>query len=59
MKEIYMQIMQENAGLPEEMTINDIMQMKKLEIYNWEKYDLEQKKLKNMLIIDEFKIKQT
>jgi hypothetical protein len=47
MKEIYMRVMYENDGqVPEEMTIADIARMKELEIYNWEKYEREQEKIR-------------
>lgn len=47
MKEIYMQVMQENDGkIPEEMTIADMARMKELEIYNWEQYEREQERIR-------------
>jgi hypothetical protein len=47
MKEVYMQIMQENMGkVPEQMTIADMAKMKELEIYNWEEYEREQEKIR-------------
>lgn len=47
MKEIYMQVMQENDGkVPEEMTIGDMVRMKELEIYNWEEYEREQERIR-------------
>ena len=53
MKEVYMQIMQENmGGVPEQMTLSDMVKMKELEIYNWEDYEREQERIRV------FKIKQ-
>ena len=47
MKEVYMQIMQENMGkVPEEMTLADMAKMKELQIYNWEDYEREQEKIR-------------
>ena len=47
MKEVYMQIMQENDGqVPEGLTIGDIARMKELEIYNWQEYEREQEKVR-------------
>ena len=47
MKEVYMQIMQENDGhIPEEMTLADIVRMKEIEIYNWQEYEREQEKIR-------------
>ena len=47
MKEVYMQIMQENMGrVPEHMTLSDMVKMKELEIYNWEDYEREQEKIR-------------
>jgi hypothetical protein len=39
MKEAYIQIMNENGGIPEYMTIEDYLTMKELNIYNWEEYE--------------------
>lgn len=47
MKEIYMQVMQENDGkIPEEMTIADMARMKELEVYNWGEYEREQERIR-------------
>ena len=47
MKEVYMQIMQENNGeVPEGITIADVAKMKELEIFNWEQYEREQEKVR-------------
>lgn len=47
MKEVYMQIMQENNGeVPEGITIADVARMKELEIFNWEQYEREQEKIR-------------
>jgi len=39
MKEAYIQIMNDNDGIPEYMTIEDYLTMKELNIYNWEEYE--------------------
>lgn len=39
MKDVCIQIMNENNGIPEGMTIADIARMKELEIYNWQEYE--------------------
>jgi hypothetical protein len=44
MKELYMQVIQENIELPEDMTITDLSNMRQLEIYNWEEYEKQRKK---------------
>jgi hypothetical protein len=44
MKEAYIQIMNENDGIPEYMTIEDYLTMKELNIYNWEEYERAQER---------------
>lgn len=44
MKEIYIELLNANGGIPPEMTVADIARMKELEIYNWEEYEREQEK---------------
>ena len=44
MKEVCIQIMNANDGIPEGMTIEDVVRMKDLEIYNWQEYEREQEK---------------
>lgn len=44
MKEIYMQVMHANDGIPEEMTIEDIIHMQELKIYEWQEYEREREK---------------
>jgi hypothetical protein len=39
MKEAFIQIMNDNDGIPEYMTIEDYLTMKELNIYNWEEYE--------------------
>jgi hypothetical protein len=39
MKEVCIQIMEENGGIPEGMTLGDVVRMKELEIYNWQEYE--------------------
>ena len=36
MKEVYIQIMNENGGIPEDMTLADMLRMKELNIYHWQ-----------------------
>jgi len=44
MKEVCIQIMEANGGIPEGMTIADVARMKDLEIYNWQEYERQQEK---------------
>tara|TARA_R110000803_G_scaffold160668_1_gene224531 strand:- start:3 stop:230 length:228 start_codon:yes stop_codon:yes gene_type:complete len=44
MKELYMQVIQENIELPEDITIADLFNMHQLETYNWEEYEKQRKK---------------
>lgn len=39
MKEIYIQIMNANNGIPEEITLADMLQMRDLNIYHWKEYE--------------------
>jgi hypothetical protein len=39
MKEVCIQIMEANGGIPEGMTIGDITRMRELEIYEWKEYE--------------------
>jgi len=39
MKEAYIQIMNDNDGIPEDLTLADFLKMKELNIYNWEEYE--------------------
>lgn len=39
MKEVYIQIMNENGGIPEDMTLADMLRMKELNIYHWQEYE--------------------
>ena len=45
MKEICIQIMEANDGIPEGMTVADVVKMKELEMYNWEEYERYQQKI--------------
>lgn len=45
-KEIYSRIMQENNGIPEELTIDDLQHMEELNVYQWEEYEREREKQK-------------
>jgi hypothetical protein len=44
MKEAYIQIMNENNGIPEDMTLGDFLKMKELNIYNWQEYERAQER---------------
>ena len=44
MKEVCIQIMNENDGIPEGMTIADVARIRDLEIYNWREYERQQEK---------------
>jgi hypothetical protein len=46
MKEICIQILEANNGIPEGMTIADVARMKELEIYNWEEYERRQETIR-------------
>lgn len=46
MKEVCIQIMNANDGIPEGMTIEDVVRMKELEIYNWREYEREKDRQK-------------
>lgn len=45
-KELYSRVIQENNGLPEDMTIADLQHMEELNIYQWEEYEREREKQK-------------
>ena len=42
MKELCIEIMEANGGIPEGMTVADVVKMKELEMYNWEEYERHQ-----------------
>ena len=44
MKEVYIQIMNENGGIPEDMTLEDMLRMKELNIYHWQEYERAQER---------------
>jgi ribose 5-phosphate isomerase RpiB len=44
MKEAYIQIMNDNDGIPENMTLGDFLKMKELNIYNWQEYERTQER---------------
>ena len=46
MKEVCIQIMEENGGIPEGMTVADVARMKELEMYNWEEYEKHQERIR-------------
>jgi hypothetical protein len=49
MKEAYMQIMQANDGIPEDMTVGDMLRMKDLNIYHWQEYERAQERARLQL----------
>jgi hypothetical protein len=44
MKEAYIQIMNNNNGIPEDMTLGDFLKMRELNIYNWQEYERAQER---------------
>ena len=44
MKEAYIQLMNDNDGIPEDMTLADLIRMKELNIYNWKEYERTQER---------------
>ena len=44
MKEVYMQVLQINNGIPEEMTVGDFLRMTDLNIYHWQEYERAQER---------------
>jgi hypothetical protein len=44
MKEVCIQIMEANNGIPQGMTIADVVRMKDLEIFEWKEYERQQEK---------------
>jgi hypothetical protein len=44
MKEAFIQIMNDNNGIPEDMTLADFLKMKELNIYNWQEYERAQER---------------
>jgi len=49
MKEVYIQIMQVNNGIPEEMTVGDFLRMTDLNIYHWQEYEREKERARLQL----------
>jgi hypothetical protein len=49
MKEVYMQILHANNGIPEEMTIEDFLKMRELNIYHWQEYERAQERTRLQL----------
>jgi hypothetical protein len=49
MKEVYMQIMYANDGIPEDMTVGDMLRMKDLNIYHWREYERAQERARLQL----------
>lgn len=53
MKEICMEIIEANGGIPEGMTIADIARMKELEIFEWKEYEQQQEKIRSQFFESE------
>ena len=49
MKEVYMQIMQVNNGIPEDMSVGDFLRMTDLNIYHWQEYERAQERARLQL----------
>jgi hypothetical protein len=49
MKEAYIQIMNDNDGIPEDLTLADLLKMKELNIYNWQEYERTQERTRLQL----------
>jgi hypothetical protein len=49
MKEAYIQIMNDNHGIPEDLTLADFLKMKELNIYNWQEYERAQERTRLQL----------
>lgn len=47
MKEVCIDIINANGGIPEGMTIADVARMKELEIYEWKEYEKRQNNLRS------------
>jgi hypothetical protein len=46
MKEIYIELLNANGGIPPDMTVADMARMREMEVYNWEQYEREQEKIR-------------
>jgi hypothetical protein len=44
MKDAYIRLMNENDGIPEDMTLGDFLKMRELNIYNWQEYERAQER---------------
>jgi len=49
MKEAFIQIMNDNDGIPEDLTLADLLKMKELNIYNWQEYERTQERTRLQL----------
>ena len=49
MKEVYMQILQVNNGIPEDTTVGDFLRMTDLNIYHWREYEREKERARLQL----------
>lgn len=46
-KDFVIQVLDANDGIPEGMTLGDVLRMKEMEIYNWREYERAQEKARN------------
>jgi hypothetical protein len=46
MKQLCIDIMEANGGIPPGMTIADVARMNEMEVYNWEEYERKQEKIR-------------
>ena len=53
MKEFCIDIINANGGIPEGITIADVVRMKELDMYNWEEYERDQEKRRLQFIKSE------
>jgi hypothetical protein len=44
MKDAYIRLMNDNDGIPEDMTLGDFLKMQELNIYNWKEYERAQER---------------
>lgn len=48
MKDVCIQIIEANGGIPPDMTVGDVARMKDLEIYEWREYERQQEKSRSI-----------
>jgi hypothetical protein len=46
MKEFCIDLINANGGIPEGITIADVVRMKELDMYNWEEYERQQERIR-------------